>query len=69
MLCHARFEIIAVVLMKTKVFWDTTLCGLVKIVTNVSQKFLLMSLDCRQSRLLSGILFLSKTQHMASIVI
>ena len=69
MLCHARFEIITVVLMKTKVFWDATLRGLVKIVTNVSQKFLPVSLDCRQSRLLSGILFPSKTQHIVSIVI
>jgi len=51
-LCQARFEIITVVLMKIKLFWDTMLCGLLKIVTDISQKFLPLSLGCRQSRVL-----------------
>ena len=40
MLFHAIFEIIKVALMKIKVFWDTLLCGVVKIVTDVSPKYL-----------------------------
>ena len=39
MLFHAIFEIIKVALMKIKVFWVTLLCGVVKIVTDVSPKF------------------------------
>jgi len=52
MLCHARFEIITVVLMKIEVIWNTMFCVLVIIITDISQKFLLLSLGCRQSRLL-----------------